>query len=83
MEERIKLIINGDDKYLLPDEVQKKFSELEELLKIEKSNSDAWYKRYMTEWNEKMEAFKAMRLLLSTGERLFAPYTKQLSTIEG
>ena len=79
MEERIKLIIDGNDKYLLPEEIQKEFNALNELLTETRKSANNWYNRYLQEWNEKMEAYKTMRLLLTNGEKLFAPYTKQLT----
>ena len=78
MEERIKLIIDGNDKYLLPEEIQQKFDELAEQLENAKSNSDAWYNRYMQEWNEKREAFKTMRLMLEAGGQMAKPFIEKL-----
>ena len=82
MEERIKLIIDGNDKYLLPEEIQKEFDALNEQLTDTRKALNNWWQRYQQEWNEKMEAFKTMRLLLTTGEKLFTPYTKQLQTLK-
>lgn len=82
MEERIKLIIDGNDKYLLPEEIQKEFDTLNELLAETRKNVNNWWKKYQQEWDEKMEAYKTMRLLLTTGEKLFTPYTKQLQTLK-
>lgn len=82
MEERIKLIIDGNDKYLLPEEIQKEFDTLNELLAETRKNVNIWWKKYQQEWDEKMEAYKTMRLLLTTGEKLFTPYTKQLQTLK-
>jgi hypothetical protein len=82
MEERIKLIIDGNDKYLLPEEIQKEFDALNELLSETRKNVNNWWKKYQQEWDEKMEAYKTMRLLLTTGEKLFTPYTKQLQTLK-
>ena len=82
MEERIKLIIDGNDKYLLPEEIQKEFDTLNELLAETRKNVNNWWKKYQQEWDEKMEAYKTMRLLITTGEKLFTPYTKQLQTLK-